>query len=122
MISTSKDDGQTWSPAVDTDIPNPGSSLETIVLADGRWLMAYNDTEKGRHSFALSLSNDQGKTWKYKRHLELTDRHMGSFSYPSMIQTADGLIHVTYSYNLKSQEGKSIKHVTLNTNWVLQGN
>ncbi|MBI3694439.1 MAG: exo-alpha-sialidase, partial [Acidobacteria bacterium] len=48
--SQSKDDGVTWSPVVDTDIPNPGSGLEAIVLRDGTWLLIYNDTERGRHS------------------------------------------------------------------------
>ena len=45
-ISTSKDDGVSWAPAQDTDIPNPGTSLEAIVLKDGNWLMVYNDLER----------------------------------------------------------------------------
>ena len=40
MKSYSNDEGETWSFAVDTEIPNPGSSLEVIALKDGRWVMA----------------------------------------------------------------------------------
>ena len=54
-MSTSHDDGITWSPVVDTDIPNPGTSIEAIALRDGRWVMVYNDVERGRHSLAVSL-------------------------------------------------------------------
>ena len=42
----------------------PGTSVEAIVLRDGRWAMAYNDLEKGRGSLAISMSDDEGATWK----------------------------------------------------------
>ena len=118
-MAASKDDGETWSPARDTEIPNPGSSLEAITLKDGRWLMVFNDTENGRHSLALSMSDDEGQTWKWKRHIELATDRSGSFAYPSMIQSRDGRVHITYSYNSKEQ--KSIKHVALDPEWVKQG-
>ena len=125
--STSRDDGLTWSPVVDTAIPNPGSGLEVIALSDGAWAMVYNDTEKGRHSLAVALSDDEGKTWKWKRHLELDERGQGagSFHYPSIVQASDGTLHVSYSYFLNHlPEGaprKSIKHAQLNAAWVKQG-
>jgi predicted neuraminidase len=36
----------------------------------------------------------------------------GSFSYPSLIQTSDGLLHMTYSSHTGTNQ-KSIKYVVL---------
>ncbi len=123
----SKDDGVTWSPVVDSTIPNPGSGMEAIVLADGTWAMIYNDLEKGRHSLAVSLSDDEGATWKWTRHLELDPRGAGagSFHYPSLIQARDGSLHASYSYFLNhlpaNADRKSIKHAHFNVEWIKQG-
>ncbi len=117
LVSRSTDDGATWSPAIDSAIPNPGSSLECIALRDGRWLMVYNDTERGRHSLAVALSSDEGRTWNHRRHLErVAAGARGSFSYPSVIQARDGTIHVTYSYSVAA--GESIKHARFEPAWV----
>lgn len=126
LTSLSRDNGVTWSAVVDTEIPNSGSSVEVIALRDGTWTMVYNDTETGRHSLAVALSDDEGLTWKWKRHIELDTRGKGagSFHYPSVIQSRDGLLHVTYSYFLNHlPEGaprKSIKHAVFNLEWVRQ--
>ncbi|MFH1740078.1 MAG: sialidase family protein [bacterium] len=119
LLSVSKDDGETWSTAVDLDMLNPNSSLVGIVLDDGRWVMAYNDTEEGRHSLVLAMSDDEGETWKWERHLELQDE--GAFHYPFMIQTRDGLIHLSYTHQPGEQADKSIKHVELNADWIIEG-
>ncbi len=116
QISTSKDEGLTWSLAVDTDIPNPSSSLEVIALADGRWVMIANDTEEGRHRLVLMMSDDEGQTWKWKRYLE---NGSGSYSYPSLIQSRDDTIHATYSHHEKTWN--SIKHVRVNPEWIMAG-
>ncbi|MBI5094634.1 MAG: exo-alpha-sialidase [Candidatus Hydrogenedentes bacterium] len=117
--ATSKDDGETWSVARDTDLPNPSSSLEVVALKDGRWVMVFNDTEDGRHSLAISMSDDEGQSWKWKRHLELAEKGKGGFAYPSMIQARDRRIHITYTHNIS--EHKSIKHVALDPEWIKQG-
>ncbi|MBN2325588.1 MAG: exo-alpha-sialidase [Candidatus Omnitrophica bacterium] len=119
QISESKDDGETWSVAVESDIPNPDSSLEVIALEDSRWVMAYNDQEEGRDRLALALSDNEGETWKWKRHLEIMEG--GGFHYPSLIQTRDGLIHISYTYQPGRSADKSIKHVAVNADWILQG-
>ena len=116
LISTSTDDGESWSPAIDTNIPNPGSSLEAIVLQDGRWVMVYNDTESGRHSLAVALSDDQGKTWKWKRHIGRSNNRAKSFAYPSLIQAEDGMLHLTYSY--KEQGRATIRHCMFRADWI----
>ncbi|WP_051254408.1 sialidase family protein [Arenibacter latericius] len=116
LESISKDDGYSWTPASESNIPNPGTSVETIVLKNGNWIMVYNDIESGRYSLAVSVSDDEGKTWKWTRNLENEINKEGSFSYPSMIQSKDDLIHITYSYHLKGN--KTIKHVAFPLEWV----
>src|SRR5690606_2691660 len=111
----SHDDGETWSAVVDTDFPNPGASVEPITLANGDWLLVYNDLEEGRHSLAVTLSSDEERTWSAPRHLDRTAPGKGSFHYPSVIQARDGSIHVTYSYFVEG--GKSIKHARFPLRW-----
>ncbi len=117
-VSVSKDNGDTWSVPVDSDFPNPGSGSEVITLRDGSWALIYNDTEKGRHSLAVSISDDEGKSWKWKRHLE--NKEGGSYHYPSLWEARDGSLHASYSYFVP--EGKSIKHAHFDVDWVKQGN
>jgi predicted neuraminidase len=86
-------------------------------LDDGRWLLVYNDTTRGRNSLAVSISEDEGRTWKWTRHLE---RHeSGSYHYPAVIQGKNHQVDVVYSYSVK--EGQSIKHARFEVGWVLAG-
>jgi predicted neuraminidase len=113
----SKDQGVTWGEVGVMEFPNPGSGLDAVKLADGNWVLIYNDTISGRNSLAVSLSEDEGKTWKYTRHLE---RHpKGSYHYPAIIQGADGTIHAVYSYFVDA--GKSMKHAAFNEDWIKEG-
>ncbi len=114
MASLSQDNGETWSAALDTDIPNPGSSLEVTGLRDGRWLIVYNDSNRSRDNLTVSISTDEGKTWPLKRQLEPQGDGATSFSYPSVIQTADGAVHITYT--CKGQRGGRIRHGILQAN------
>lgn len=120
MKSVSKDNGETWSPAEDTELFNPGTSVEAIAIKDGRWVIAYNDVEKGRTSLAISMSDDEGQTWKWKRNM---DKGTGSYHYPSLIQASDGSLHLTYSIfeTVDGKQSKSIKHARFNTAWIEQG-
>ena len=119
MKSLSKDDGETWTPAEDTEFFNPGTSVECIVLKDGRWVMAYNDVEKGRASLAISMSDDEGQSWKWKRNMQKGE---GQYHYPSLIQAADGNLHLTYSEfeTHGGQTAKAIRHVKFNAEWIAQ--
>lgn len=116
LVSTSRDEGVTWSNAEDTTLPNPGAGIEAVALRDGLWALAYNDTERGRYSLALALSDDEGRTWKYQRRLEYDAAGKNSYHYPSIIQARDGRIHVSYSYS--TPEGQSIKHAECNVEWI----
>ncbi len=127
LVSESKDEGKTWDTVYDhAQLPNPGAGLELANLADGDWICIYNDTVRGRHSLAVSISDDEGETWKWTRHLELKERDKGSFHYPSIIQAKDGTLHASYSYFMPNDgegrgEGKSIKYAHFNKEWVLAG-
>ena len=116
-VAESTDDGETWGPVGVTELLNPGSGLDGVRLANGHWLLVYNDTLVGRASLAVSISEDEGRTWKSTRHLEKRDA--GSFHYPAVIQSRDGKIHVVYSYFVA--EGKSMKHATFEESWVASG-
>lgn len=133
MISQSTDRGETWSSVEDTDRPNPGSGAEVRVLADGNWVLIYNDLERGRYSLAVSLSEDEGKTWRWTRHLErdpdsTDEQRLGQYHYPSIIQAADGSLHATYSYFAPAASvtpdaeqrlpRKAIKHAHFNEAWI----
>ena len=119
-VSESKDNGMSWTAAADSVLPNPGASVEALGLRDGRWIIVYNDLERGRNSLAVSMSDDEGATWKWTRHVE--KQAEGSFHYPSVIQAQDGSVHVTYSYFIRQpdkKEGKSIKHARFMPDWIL---
>lgn len=115
-VSESTDDGLTWGEVGIADLPNPGSGLDGVRLASGHWLLVYNDTTRGRASLAASISDDEGRTWKWTRHLER--RETGSYHYPAVIQGSNGTIHVVYSYFVEG--GKSMKHAAFNEAWVVQ--
>jgi len=131
--SDSFDRGETWSPVTNSDLPNPGSGAEIISLRNGHWVLISNDTERGRYRLAVQISDDEGKTWKWKRYLERDEPgpDAGSYHYPSIIQAKDGTLHASYSYHLnkrtlpKDVDGdpaaKSIKHAHFNEAWVMQG-
>lgn len=114
--SHSTDGGMTWSVPELTDRLHPGGGIEALLLKNGNLVLAYNNKETSpRDKLAISISTDQGRTWKWTRQLE--DTPNGRFDYPSIIQTKDGLLHVSYSYHLGT-----IKHVTFNEAWVREGN
>jgi len=113
-VAESRDQGLSWGPVGTIALPNPGSGLDAVRLADGRWLLVYNDTTAGRNRLAVSLSPDEGRTWPRTRHLERAEQ--GSFHYPCVIQTRDGRVHCIYSYFVA--EGKSMKHAAFDAAWV----
>jgi predicted neuraminidase len=117
-VCESKDDGETWGPVMTSSLPNPGSGLDGMRLAGGDWLLVYNDTTKGRHRLAASLSSDEGRSWMHSRYLE--NDPAGRFHYPAVTQGKDGTIHVVYSYFVEG--GKSMKHAALNEAWIRAGN
>jgi predicted neuraminidase len=109
--SISTDQGESWSVSQKTEIPNE-ASVEICVLKDGKWAFFGNDINDGRYQLSMYISDNEGASWKWKELIEYMPDKKGSFSYPCLIQTNDGLLHVTYSYAL-GEGKKSIKHVVI---------
>ncbi len=108
----SRDDGQSWSKAEATPLANPDSGISMTRLANGHLLLVYNDSQTRRTPLSIVRSLDEGKTWEKPMSLECSP---GEYSYPCIIQGADGKIHVTYTFRRYA-----IKHVEFNENWLTQ--
>lgn len=102
--SWSNDAGRTWSAIRATLLPNPNSGIDAVTLDDGRFLLVYNRCTKGRTPLNVAISSD-GEKWLPL--LTLEDQE-GEYSYPAVIQTSDGLVHVTYTW-----KREKIRHVVL---------
>jgi predicted neuraminidase len=100
----SSDGGRTWTNAQASELLNPNSGIDAAGLQDGRIVLVYNDTDKGRSPLNVAVSPD-GDHWN--RFLAL-ETEPGEFSYPAVIQASNGDVHITYTWNRKK-----IKHVTL---------
>ena len=90
----SDDLGRTWGPLTATSLPNPNAGTDAVTLKDGRHLIVYNHTTKGRSPLNVAVSKD-GQDWQPALVLE---SEPGEYSYPAIIQTADGLVHITYTW------------------------
>lgn len=102
--SESPDHGRTWTRLHRTDLPNPNSGIDGVVLQDGRGVLIYNPISRGRSELALALSAD-GRSWRNALTLEKSE---GEYSYPAVIQDKAGNVHVTYTW-----KRERIKHVVL---------
>ena len=106
----SLDGGDSWGVMSLLDLPNPNSGVDAVTLADGRHLLVYNHAgagkwDSGREVLNVAVSTD-GKAWQAALVLE---KETGQeFSYPAVIQTSDGLVHITYTW-----KRKRIRHVVL---------
>lgn len=112
-MTWSSDNGTTWTPLAAAPLPNPNSGIDAITLADGRLLLVYNHSahDPGRSNgprcpLDVALSRD-GLKWEHVLVLEHEPLPDG-YAYPAVIQTSDGLVHVTYTW-----DRKTIKHVVI---------
>jgi predicted neuraminidase len=113
----SDDYGKTWSTPEATELPNPNSGTDAETLNNGLQLLVYNHSERREEEWGgprtplnVAVSKD-GTNWKQV--LVLEDQP-GEYSYPAVIQTTDGLIHITYTWNREK-----IKYVVINSGNLL---
>jgi predicted neuraminidase len=107
-------------------------------LRDGSLVVAFNNSSAGlrrdktrasvRKPLSIALSLDGGTTWPWFRDIETgspaeqADEVKGSrnkheeYSYPSLLQDANGKIILAYSYNREA-----IKVVRFDEGWIKQG-
>ena len=115
VYSWSADAGGSWSKLDTMPAMNPNTGADAVTLQNGWQLLVYNPVTKckeglqNRCKLAVAVSED-GNSWREMMQLEGGD-DANEFSYPSVIQTHDGKIHITYTFN-----GKNIKHVVLEAN------
>ncbi len=113
MLATSwsDDGGQQWSSLQPTHLPNPNSGTDAVTLRDGRHVLVYNHAQhtadrNGRQILNVAVSED-GIDWKTPLTLE-NEGNPAGYSYPAVIQTEDGKIHISYTWRRQT-----IKHVVL---------
>lgn len=116
-VSRSSDQGATWSPVRDSELPNSGTACDIVTLPNGHWVLVNNDTETGRQRLTISLSEDNGKTWRF--HRPMADEPGVRSHYSAIVVGADGRLHVSYSY-FQADERKAIKHAVFNEAWIRQ--
>jgi predicted neuraminidase len=104
FTTRSSDGGKAWTPLSLTSLPNPNSGIDAITLRDGRHLIVYNHTTEGRSPLNVAVSSD-GNAWEAALVLE---SEPGEYSYPAVIQSSDGRVHITYTW-----KRQRIKHVVI---------
>ena len=100
----SGDSGKSWSPLSQTSLVNPNAGIDGVTLRDRRSLLVYNNSTQARTPLNVAVSDD-GRVWTPLLALETEP---GEFSYPAVIQSSDGLVHITYTW-----KRERIKHVVL---------
>ena len=103
----SGDQGQTWSELKLTALPNPSAGTDAVTLKSGAHLLVYNHNvgPRDRSPLNVAVSKD-GKEWQAA--LVLENDPGREFSYPAVIQTKDGRVHVTYTWRRQR-----IKHAVI---------
>jgi len=116
--SWSEDNGKTWSHMKATMLPNPNSGTDAVTLRDGRHILVYNHIIPSkiwgsRNKLNMAISDD-GINWSAAALLEKNQDPGSEYSYPAVIQTRDGKIHITYTWNRKL-----IKHVVVDPSKII---
>ena len=132
-ISRSSDYGRTWTAPVRTVLPNNNASIQATGLTSGHIAIVFDNVSVNedptktiwppeRYPLTVAISEDEGETWPYMRHVDTSDdfcgdknRHLNrKVAYPCILQTRDGLIHIAYSYRNR----QCIKYVRISERWI----
>ena len=105
----SHDGGKTWTEPTPTQWKNPDAGISMRKLNNGHVLLVFNNQDNSRSPLHIALSTDEARTWSKPLQLE---SNPGEYSYPSVMQSSDGKIHIIYTFRRYS-----IKHVELNEDW-----
>jgi len=129
IYQSSSTDGCQWTEPTATVLPNNNASVQAFRLQDGHLVIVFDNEHKGpRRPVSIALSEDEGHTWRYVRDIEIGRPELGGesskvmgagreeYSYPSVLQTRDGVIHVAYTFRRQT-----IKVVTFREGWIREG-
>ena len=111
--AVSSNGGVSWSERTALDVPNPNASVAMIRLMDGSLLMAANPLESGRNVLQLFRSTDGGQTWTASHTIERSADTAAEFSYPFLVQSPDGCVHLSYTWLRKG-----IRLCTFTPQWL----
>jgi len=139
IYKNTSEDGCEWTVPIPTHLPNNNSSIQSAMLKDGFLVIAFNNSSAGitrdktgsslRKPLSIALSQDSGETWPWIRDIETgssagqpsgTHNDKGAhdeYSYPSLLQDANGKIVVAYTYRRET-----IKVVRFDEGWIKQNN
>jgi alpha-L-rhamnosidase len=111
-MTWSSDNGETWSPLEKSTLPANWSGVDGVTLRDGRQFLVYNhvptsEGSKGGRCFLNAAVSDDGVAWSAAQVVGICDG--GQFSYPSVIQSRDGLVHITHTWHRDT-----IAHIVIN--------
>jgi len=110
VAAESRDGGKTWTTPKPTQWKNPDSGISMRRLENGHVLLVFNNQDNSRTPLHIVRSTDEGRTWSKPLYLETNP---GEYSYPSVLQTSDGKIHIIYTFRRYS-----IKHIEMNEDWL----
>ena len=116
-VSETKDSGQSWAVQEDLPIPNPNSALTGLMLKNGSRILVANNLEQGRHRLVMLMADDSSNDWKVIQVLEddeaLPNEQRREYSYPFVISTSEGNVHLLYTWNRKR-----IRHLYFQPAWL----
>lgn len=138
IYRSTSSDGCYWTQPEKTVLPNNNASVQAFRLKDGAIVMAFDNSHTdhtGAHAVAglrkplsVGLSRDGGATWSEVRDVETGRPGYGmeeqrpkepgreEYSYPSILETGDGVIHVAFTYRRQT-----IKDVSFREDWIAGG-
>jgi len=138
IYRSTSSDGCHWTQPEASILPNNNASVQAVRLHDGAIAIVFDNshTDKSgakpiaglRKPLSVALSRDGGVTWSEVRDIETGRPGYGmdeqkpkepgreEYSYPTIVQTSDGLIHVAFTYRRQT-----IKEVSFSEAWIGEG-
>ena len=125
VTSWSEDLGRNWSLLQESGLPNNNAGTDAVTLEDGRQLVGDNHVRtpvgaRGGYRTPLNVAvSEDGLHWNAA--LVLEDSEIGEYSYPAVIQSSDGMVHVVYTWRREKIKYVRIDPVQLKTGPIENG-